>query len=69
MVVFMSVNQTIEYIDRRYTSSINQIYLAKGWKVVSVHPVSTHTEHTSEYGAYVVLEKEELDSFDEYPLD
>ena len=65
----MSVNQKIQYIDRQYTSSINRIYLEDGWKVVSVHPISTHTEHTSEYGAYVVLEKEEFNSSVEYPLD
>lgn len=52
--------QKIIYIDDKYTNEINE-ELSKGWKVISVSPVSTHTGdgYTCYFGAYVVLEKEE----------
>lgn len=52
--------QKIVYIDDKYTNEINE-ELSKGWKVISVSPVSTHTGdgYTCYFGAYVVLEKEE----------
>ena len=50
--------QKIIYIDDKYTNEVNG-ELSKGWKVISVSPVSSHTEHTYHFGAYVVLEKNE----------
>ena len=48
--------QKIIYVDDKYTNEVNT-ELSKGWKVISVNPVSSHTEHTYHMGAYVVLEK------------
>lgn len=50
--------QKIIYIDDKYTSEVNE-ELSKGWKIISVSPVSTHTGegYTYHFGAYVVLEK------------
>ncbi len=59
--------QKIRYIERGCTETINNLYLEKGWKVVSLHPVSTHTERTTEFGAYVVLEKA-FPNIPEYPM-
>lgn len=50
--------QKIIYIDDKYTNEVNG-ELSKGWKVISVSPVFSHTEHTYYFGAYVVLEKNE----------
>ena len=52
--------QKIIYIDDKYTNEVNE-ELSKGWKVISVSPVSTHTGegYTYHMGAYVVLEKNE----------
>ena len=52
--------QKIIYIDDKYTSEVNE-ELSKGWKVISVSPVSNHTGagYTYHFGAYVVLEKNE----------
>ena len=50
--------QKIIYIDGKYTNEVN-MKLSEGWKVISVNPVSSHTEHTYHFGAYVVLEKSE----------
>ena len=59
--------QKIKYIEKGFTSTINQMYLEQGWKVVSIHPVSTHTQNTNDYGAYVVLEKT-FTNIPEYPM-
>lgn len=50
--------QKIIYIDGKYTNEVD-MKLSEGWKVISVNPVSSHTEHTYHFGAYVVLEKSE----------
>lgn len=50
--------QEIIYIDGKYTNEVD-MKLSKGWKVISVNPVSSHTEYTYHFGAYVVLEKSE----------
>ena len=61
----MSAEQRIEYADRYHLSDINN-KLLKGWRVVSVHPIATHTEHTMEYGAYIVIERP-YSNIPEYP--
>ena len=53
--------QKIIYIDGKYTNEVD-IKLSEGWKVISVNPVSSHTDHTYHFGAYVVLEKPENNS-------
>ena len=52
----MNVEQKIVYVREEYLSSVND-YLEKGWVVKSIHPVSTHTERTYYFGAYVLIEK------------
>lgn len=46
--------QKIKYIEGRWCDTVNEVYLDKGWTIVSAHPVATKTE----IGMYVVMEKE-----------
>ena len=57
--------QKIKYINGRWCDSINETYLAMGWRIVSIHPVSDRDE----IGAYVILEKPKPILPNEYPLD
>ena len=58
----MSVEQKMVYVREEYLSSVND-YLEEEWVVKSIHPVSAHTEHTYHFGAYVLLERANIDSY------
>ena len=51
MVKYMK--NKIKYIDGKFCDTINEIYLDNGWKVISIHPVSTYNT----IGCYVLMEK------------
>ena len=52
--------QKMIVVEKIFTNEINS-YLSDGWKVVSVTPIVKCVDRydTAEYGAYVVIEKEE----------
>lgn len=50
-----NVKQKIEFVKYDWLSDVNH-YLATGWKVVSIHPITPHKD--AFYGAYVLLEAE-----------
>ena len=58
----MNVEQKIIYVREEYLSSANN-YLKEGWIVKSIHPISTRTEHTYHFGAYMLLERVNVDNY------